>query len=197
MQSKLFAKIREPSAPQMVTATASLTDSTRPFRGRPGVRLPARERAPSPTTASPVGEADAPSADPPEKPIRILLVDDEQDVLRAESLWLNAAGYLTEQVLDGEQAMAAVRRDRPDAIVLDVRMPKKDGLQVMEELQEHAATQEIPVVMLSASLGDEQRALDAGATFFLRKPYVGATLVAAVYAAVHGQNSPIDRRSQP
>jgi CheY-like chemotaxis protein len=123
---------------------------------------------------------------------RILLVDDEQDVLLAESLWLAKAGYETQRALDGEQAVAAAIREPPDAIVLDVRMPRKDGLQVMAELRQREDTRRIPVVMLSASLRDQQRALDAGATFFLPKPYVGKHLVAAIDAVT--ANAPDDTR---
>lgn len=115
---------------------------------------------------------------------RVLLVDDEQEVLCGESMWLTAAGFATQPAKDGVEGLEAAIRERPDAIVLDVRMPRKDGLTVMAELQQLEETKDIPVVMLSASLSDQQRALDAGASFFLPKPYVGKTLVAAVQAAV-------------
>jgi CheY-like chemotaxis protein len=115
---------------------------------------------------------------------RVLLVDDEQEVLCGESMWLTAAGFDTQPAKDGVEGLEAAIREQPDAIVLDVRMPRKDGLTVMTELQQRDDTKHIPVVMLSASLSDQQRALDAGASFFLPKPYVGKTLVAAVQAAV-------------
>jgi DNA-binding response OmpR family regulator len=63
-------------------------------------------------------------------------------------------------------------------------MPGKDGMETLAELRMNRLTADIPVVMLPASLRDEQRALDAGATFFVRKPYDGRTLVAVVRAAV-------------
>jgi CheY-like chemotaxis protein len=63
-------------------------------------------------------------------------------------------------------------------------MPVRDGLSALEELRSLPSTMHIPVVMLSASLIDQQRALDSGARFFLSKPYVGKELVAAVTAAI-------------
>ena len=85
---------------------------------------------------------------------------------------------------DGEEGVQRAVADRPDAIVLDVRMPKKDGMTALAELQEQDETRHIPVVMLSASVVDQQRALEAGARFFLTKPYQGRDLLSAVSAAI-------------
>ena len=115
---------------------------------------------------------------------RILLVDDDHDILRGACLRLRAAGYATMTVGDGEQAITAAVENQPDAIVLDVRMPKKDGLTALGELRSSSATRDIPVVMLSASVVDEKRSLDAGARYFLRKPYRGNDLLAAITAAL-------------
>ena len=97
---------------------------------------------------------------------------------------LRAAGYDTVIAHDGEQGIAKAIETQPDAIVLDVRMPKKNGIQALEELKQHGATCNIPIIMLSASLVDQQTALDAGARFFLTKPYQGKVLLAAVSAAI-------------
>lgn len=121
---------------------------------------------------------------PPKLSKRILLVDDDTDVLYGAKLWLSAAGYQTSTASDGEQAISTAVQDRPDGIVLDVRMPRKDGLAALAELKQREETKRIPVVMLSASQIDQQRALDAGARFFLTKPYAGKNLVAAVGAAL-------------
>jgi len=121
---------------------------------------------------------------------RVLMVDDEPDVIRGVQIWLLTAGYETLTALDGNQAVAAAIKDVPDAIILDVRMPNKDGLAVMAELQRREDTKHIPIIMLSASLVDKQRALDAGARFFLTKPYVGKDLVAAVNASVGSTTPP-------
>jgi CheY-like chemotaxis protein len=74
--------------------------------------------------------------------------------------------------------------NRPDLILLDVRMPGKDGLATLSDLKHRSDTCSIPVVMVSASVIDQEAALNAGARFFIRKPYSGATLMQAVRAAI-------------
>jgi CheY-like chemotaxis protein len=116
----------------------------------------------------------------------VLFADDEEDICRGARLWLTHAGFRAHLVRDGAQAVAAAQSLRPDAIVLDVRMPNKDGLTALCELHQRADTRDIPVIMLSASLRDQQATLDAGARFFLTKPYEPKALVAAVEAAIDG-----------
>jgi CheY-like chemotaxis protein len=118
---------------------------------------------------------------------RILVVDDDRDVLRGARLRLEGAGYETFSAADGEEGVASAVKLRPDAILLDVRMPRMDGLTALAKLRERADTRNIPVVMLSASLIDQQAALDAGARFFLSKPYQGRTLLAAIESATNNE----------
>lgn len=117
---------------------------------------------------------------------KVLLVDDDWDVRIAATLRLCAAGYDTVTADDGDEAVASAVEHRPDVIVLDVRMPRLDGLQALGRLRERGDTKNTPVVMLSASLRDQQAALDAGASFFVTKPYQGSTLLAAVKSAITG-----------
>ncbi len=121
---------------------------------------------------------------------QVLVVDDEPELVRGISLWLTAAGFGTCNAHDGDDALAVVRKRKPDAIVLDVRMPGRDGLSVLDELQGDVKTKHIPVVMLSASIVDQQRALDAGARFFLAKPYDGKDLIAAITSAIDNPSLP-------
>jgi len=114
----------------------------------------------------------------------ILLVDDDRAIREGASLRLRASGYNTLDASDGGQGVAAAIQSRPDAIVMDVRMPRMDGLAALSALQENEATKDIPVVMLSASLMDQQEALDAGARFFLSKPYEGKNFVGAIESAL-------------
>ena len=114
----------------------------------------------------------------------VLVVDDDQDVVKATSLRLRAAGYHIISAFDGGQGVLAAIDQQPDAILLDVRMPRMDGLAALEKLRQCDQTKDIPVVMLSASLVDKQAALDAGARYFLTKPYEGETLLAAVESAI-------------
>ena len=115
---------------------------------------------------------------------KILLVEDDREIRTIAALRLRSAGYATVAASDGQQGVRMALSERPDAIVMDVRMPKKDGMMALTELKEHAETRHIPIVMLSASIVDQQRALDAGARFFLTKPYQGHDLLATVSAAI-------------
>jgi CheY-like chemotaxis protein len=71
-------------------------------------------------------------------------------------------------------------------------MPGMNGMEVLQKLKSQEPTRDIPVVVLSASLADEKSALDAGATYFLKKPYDGRTLVATVESAMeHAPRPPL------
>ena len=119
------------------------------------------------------------------QPSQVLLVDDDRDILEGVRLRLHAAGYETMTACDGQQAIDSAIDQKPDAIVLDVRMPRMDGMTVLARLKEHQSTRHIPIVMLSASLVDQQAALEAGATFFVIKPYAAENLLAALDSALH------------
>jgi CheY-like chemotaxis protein len=119
----------------------------------------------------------------------VLLVDDDPEIARAASLRLIAAGYHTLTAHNGQAAVASAVSSRPNAVVLDVRMPVQDGLATLADLKHRQDTKDIPVIMLSASIGDQQTALDAGARFFLRKPYRGEALVQAVNSAISAHRS--------
>ncbi len=115
---------------------------------------------------------------------RILLVDDDADIRTGTRVRLESAGYEVFCASDGEEALNMAVASHPDLIVLDVRMPGMDGLTALGKLQSLAETSDIPVVMLSASVFDQQSALDGGARFFMKKPYFAPRLLAAVNAAI-------------
>ncbi len=117
--------------------------------------------------------------------LKVLLVDDDRDILEASSMRLRSAGYQTMAAGDGLEGVALAERHHPDAIVLDVRMPRLDGLSALNELRKNELTSDIPVIMLSASLLDQQAALDAGARLFVTKPYRSQHLIDAVYFVTH------------
>ena len=113
----------------------------------------------------------------------ILIVDDDQDIAEGAAIRLRSAGYDIVFAHDGHDGCERAKRDRPNAIVLDIRMPKMDGIAVLGNLKNSDDTKSIPVVMMSASVVDEQVALDAGAKYFVRKPFHGQSLVEAVNSA--------------
>ncbi|MBW1988492.1 MAG: response regulator [Deltaproteobacteria bacterium] len=81
---------------------------------------------------------------------RILVVDDEPDFADIVKSYLEKEGFLVDVAYDGAQALEKVRRNPPDALVLDVMMPKKDGYQVCAELKADEKTADIPIVLLTA-----------------------------------------------
>jgi CheY-like chemotaxis protein len=122
------------------------------------------------------------------EPHTALMVDDDREIVTAATLRLRAAGYRTLTAYDGDSAVAVAAKRRPDVILLDVLMPRKDGLTALRELKQRDDTKSTPVVMLSACIGNQQASLDAGARFFLRKPYSGDTLVRAVTKALESSS---------
>lgn len=115
---------------------------------------------------------------------RILIVDDEQDIRDGVCYWLKLAGYTPIEANDGNSGIETAKAQSPEVILLDVRMPDKDGIETLNDLLKDRSTHQIPVVMLSASLRDELRALDAGARFFLQKPYDGKSLLSTIAAVL-------------
>jgi CheY-like chemotaxis protein len=120
----------------------------------------------------------------PLSPRHVLLVDDDQEIVAGASIRLRAAGYYVASACDGEQGIAAAKSMRPDAIILDVKMPRMNGLAALARLKESETTSSIPVVILSASLAEQRAALAAGAQFYLRKPYKPQALLSALDAAI-------------
>ncbi len=115
---------------------------------------------------------------------KVLVVDDDAEIGHAACLRLGAAGFGTTVALNGLEGLDRAIAELPQAIVLDVRMPGIDGLEVLARLKRQPVTRPIPVIVLSASMRDEQAALDCGARYFLRKPYNGEELLVAVEAAI-------------
>lgn len=123
---------------------------------------------------------------------RVLIVDDDHDIRLGTHFRLRAAGYETLQAQDGRTGVDAAEGSCPDAIVMDIRMPVMDGVEAMERLQMSPATRDIPVVVVSASLCDEEAALKHGARYFIRKPYSAESLLDAVCAVTSKQQDTVN-----
>ncbi|MFE9099437.1 response regulator transcription factor [Actinomadura geliboluensis] len=115
-------------------------------------------------------------------PARILVVDDEPAVRESLSSSLEFEGYRVAGAADGVTALDQVQRDTPDLVVLDVLMPRMDGLTTCRRLRALGAT--MPVLMLTARdmVGDRVTGLDAGADDYLAKPFELDELLARVRA---------------
>jgi two-component system, OmpR family, response regulator MprA len=113
---------------------------------------------------------------------RILIVDDEPAVRESLSSSLQFEGYRVAEAADGVMALERVEADRPDLVVLDVLMPRMDGLTTCRRLRALGAT--MPVLMLTARdmVGDRVTGLDAGADDYLAKPFELDELLARVRA---------------
>jgi PAS domain S-box-containing protein len=114
---------------------------------------------------------------------RVLLADDNAD-MRAYVHDLLSQLYVVEAVADGERALEAARRERPDLILFDIMMPGIDGLELVRAVRADERLRDVPVILLSARAGEESRVegLDAGADDYLVKPFSARELLARVGA---------------
>lgn len=113
---------------------------------------------------------------------RILIVDDEPDLVDVLSLLFSTLGYTVETATDGRSALEAVERERPDLVLMDIMMPRMSGLEALAALKGEAATRDIPVVMVTARAYESERqgGLEAGADAYVAKPFENRELVALV-----------------
>ena len=122
---------------------------------------------------------------------RILVVDDEEDILELLQYNLARDGYAVTCVATGERAMESVRKHPPDLVVLDLMLPGIDGLEICRRLKGDAATREIPVVMLTAK-GEEAdivAGLELGADDYVTKPFSPRVLSARLKAVLRRRTS--------
>ncbi|HTM86080.1 MAG TPA: response regulator transcription factor, partial [Mycobacterium sp.] len=110
--------------------------------------------------------------------MQILVVDDDRAVRESLRRSLSFNGYAVTLVTDGAEALEAISADRPDAMVLDVMMPRLDGLEVCRQLR--STGDRLPVLVLTArdSVSDRVAGLEAGADDYLPKPFALEELLA-------------------
>jgi two-component system, OmpR family, alkaline phosphatase synthesis response regulator PhoP len=80
----------------------------------------------------------------------ILVVDDDPGVVEAVSMKLNSQNFRTTRAYDGMEAWEKIKQDRPDLVILDVMMPRKNGYELCDELKKNPSTKDITVVLLTA-----------------------------------------------
>jgi CheY-like chemotaxis protein len=111
-------------------------------------------------------------------PKRILVIDDNEIILKTSSMKLQSAGYQVFTALDGAEGVAAVRKERPDLVLLDITFPADvggvawDGFRIMEWLHRVDETKKIPIIIISGVVEEKnkQRATASGAVAFFPKP---------------------------
>jgi len=117
---------------------------------------------------------------------KILVVDDDSDLVRALRLRLRANNYEVTTASDGYAAIACAQREHPSLIILDLGLPVGDGFVVLDRLQNSDTLAGIPVIVLSARdpQTNEERALKAGATAFFQKPADNEELLNVIRASL-------------
>jgi two-component system phosphate regulon response regulator PhoB len=122
---------------------------------------------------------------------RILVVDDEPDVLDLVTYNLGQAGFQTDTAADGAEALRKARSNTPDLILLDLMLPEMDGLEVCKLLRRDAKTSAIPIIMLTARASEIDRivGLELGAADYVPKPFSPRELVLRVKKRLEQSNS--------
>ena len=117
-------------------------------------------------------------------PKKILIVDDEPQIVEICRDYLKAAGYETVTASNGSQALALARREKPDLIVLDLMMPEMDGLDVTREIRRAS---DVPIIMLTARVEETDKliGLELGADDYITKPFSPRELVARIRVVLH------------
>ncbi|WP_204114745.1 response regulator transcription factor [Shimia biformata] len=119
---------------------------------------------------------------------RVLLIEDEPNIIEAISFILSRDGWEVATHSNGHDAMDAVRRRSPDLVILDVMLPGKSGFEILRELRDDPETDGLPVLMLTArgQNKDREMAEKAGASRFMTKPFSNSDVIEAVRDLVAG-----------
>lgn len=120
------------------------------------------------------------------EPVRILVVDDEDDIVELLEYNLEAEGFEVLRAMDGVEAISLAEAESPDLIILDVMMPRMDGLEACRRIRARPALKSIPIVMLTArgEESDQVSGLDVGADIYLTKPISIPVLMSQVKATL-------------
>jgi DNA-binding response OmpR family regulator len=116
----------------------------------------------------------------------VLVADDEEDILVLVSFRLDRAGCDVVTATNGREALDLILERRPDIAVLDVRMPKLTGIEVVRQVRATSTVSDTPVILLSAGVQEESisQGLEAGANEYMKKPFSPDELAARVEAFI-------------
>ena len=129
--------------------------------------------------------------EPVSKNKRILLVDDDPEIIETLRTVLEGKGYQVMVARDGNQGLALAEREMPDLLILDMMMPKKSGFLVLERLKgKDAKTRKMPTIMITANEGGRHRAYAEmlGVDEYIRKPFALDKLLLCVDRLVGGES---------
>lgn len=117
-------------------------------------------------------------------PSRILVVDDDKSIVKILTAYLEQDGYQVFPAYDGEMALRILRRERPDLVILDLMMPKRDGWEVTSLVRADQSLAATPIILLTARVEDTDKivGLELGADDYITKPFNAREIVARVKA---------------
>jgi DNA-binding response OmpR family regulator len=117
---------------------------------------------------------------------RILIVEDEPHIVLSLEFLLGREGYETTSAADGEEGLALVKRLRPDVVLLDVMMPKRNGYEVCQAIRSDPDLRATPVIMLSAKGQEVEilKGLELGASAYVTKPFGNTEILDAIRAVL-------------
>jgi len=128
---------------------------------------------------------------------RILVVDDDKQIVRLVQSYLEQAGYAVLTAYDGAAALRTIRTERPDLVVLDLMLPDQDGWSITRMVRADASQADLPIIMLTARIEDTDKivGLEIGADDYIAKPFNPRELVARVRAVLRrGSGAPAQSR---
>ena len=127
---------------------------------------------------------------------KVLIVDDDNDLLRALALRLKASGYSSVFATDGITAVSVARKEMPDVIILDINLPGADGFKVIERLGSIIDLSAIPIIVVTARdpSTTKEQVLNAGAAAFLQKPVDNDVLLASIQHALGKTSSQMEQK---
>jgi len=118
--------------------------------------------------------------------MRILVVDDDRQLVRLIQSYLQQAGYQVLTAYDGEMALRVIRLERPDLVILDLMLPDRDGWDITREVRKQDEAGRLPIIMLTARVEDTDKivGLELGADDYVTKPFNPREVVARVRAVL-------------
>ena len=128
---------------------------------------------------------------------KIVLIEDDEILSKVMHAELTEAGFEVIQTFDGEEGLAAVREHKPDLVLLDLLLPKKHGMEVLEELKDYPDTESVPVIIISQLDSDEniKKGLSLGAAdYFVKSQHPVAELIEKVQTYLAQAHHPAKKR---
>jgi len=113
---------------------------------------------------------------------KILIVEDEESLLKLESILLTSKGYDVRGASNGQEALDAIAEEKPDLVLLDIMLPEIDGFEVCQRVKDDPETRDIPVIMLTAkkSREDMARGEKVGADWYITKPFKSVMVIETI-----------------